>query len=163
MKKLLWMFIFMMSIGTTYSQDLLGKTKAQAKIVVSKKIAPKSFEEVGTTPILGYDKWWYSSKSDPQFFCYFNNKGICFLECMVTKDVNLAKLALAYHKTQSNFYIYSNDNPLIQKQQFVEGKTSIEVIGKNNPQLGNTFYFWFFKPEYKLEVLKFFDKYYRKD
>lgn len=162
MRKLLWMFIFIMSVGFTYAQDLVGKTKTQAKIVVSKRIAPRNFSEsVGTTPALGYDKWWYSSsKADPSYFCYFDNKGICFLECVMTKDLSFLKSAIDYYKTQSNYNIYGNDNPEITKtHQFIEGKISIEITAKKN-QLGNTFCLWSFKSEYKQETLKFFEKYY---
>ena len=153
----------MMNVGFIHAQDLLGKTKAQAKVMVSKKIAPRSFSEgVGTTPTLGYDKWWYASKVDPQYLCYFDNKGVCFLECVMTKDFEFVKLALGYYKNHTNFYIYGNDNPEITNgHKFIEGKTSIEVTANDNPLLKDrTFYIWSFKLEHKQEVLRFFNKYY---
>lgn len=162
MKKLLWVFIFIISAGFTYSQDLLEKTKAQAKIVVSKRIAPRNFSEaVGTTPTLGYNKWWYSaSKADPSYFCYFNNKGIFFLECVMTKDLSFLKLAIEYYNTQSNYNVYGNDNPeMIKTHQFLEGKISIEITSKKN-KLGDIFCLWAFKSKHKQEIIDFFKKYY---
>lgn len=167
MKRLLYvMCILVLSVGFISAQNLLGKTKEQAKGVVAKRILPKSFSDGGVAigSEYGYERWWHSSegKSTTLYYYYFNND-ICFLEYIMTNDVNLVMTSLDYYNKKSDYNIYGNDNPQsIETHQFIKDKISIEITTKKNPVLGGSiFYIYFFKPEDKQNILNFFkNKYY---
>lgn len=162
MKRLLYvMCILVLSVGFISAQNLLGKTKEQAKGVVAKRILPKSFSDGGVAigSEYGYERWWHSSegKSTTLYYYYFNND-ICFLEYIMTNDVNLVMTSLDYYNKKSDYNIYGNDNPQsIETHQFIKDKISIEITTKKNPVLGGSiFYIYFFKPEDKQNILNFF-------
>lgn len=167
MKKLFLMLVLMtMSIGITYAQDLLGKTKTQAKAVVTERIAPKNFSSIGTAPTNGYDKYWYV-QDGVHYYNYFNSKGICFLECVATNDSDFMKTMIsfygpnAYSGDHPDYHLYFCKTPEQSNlHEFKQGKISVEVTSTYNQYTGETAYFWFFKPEYKQDVLNFFKAYY---
>lgn len=167
MRKLLCVVcVFIMSIGFVFAQDILGKTKEEAKKIVSERISPSSFsKEVGTTPTLGYDKWMYSSPKpkSPLFYCYFNSKGICFLECVMTNDKKYIDNSLYYYCNLDDYKVYQIDPDINKEHEFIKSKTTIELVVKPNNALGgNIYYLWIFDSENKDDVQQFFEKYYSK-
>lgn len=162
MRKLLCIvFVFAMSIGLINAQNCLGKNKVQAKKEVYSKLAPKIF-----TPIksFGYDGYSYSSNFRDSFFLFFNDNGICFLECLITNDKKFIDNALFYYCNNDNYEVYQS-NPTVNKEhKFIEGIISLElVVEANNPAMINTTYnLWSFKSEYKQDVINYFEKKYSK-
>lgn len=169
MKKIAFILMLITVIGVrgAYAQDLLGKTKSQAKAVVTERIAPKSFTDgVGTSPTNGYDKYWYH-QGKTSFLCYFNSKGVCFLECVMTNELDVIKSMIQFYGPNSvagnhpKYHFYRCKTPgQANAHEFVNGKISVEVTTTYNQMMGEMGYFWFFKPEYKQDVLEFFNKYY---
>ncbi|MCL2561852.1 MAG: hypothetical protein FWE10_05995 [Rikenellaceae bacterium] len=150
-------------IGNSYSQNYLGKTKAEVRAGVTRQIAPKSFaDEVSTSPTNGYDKYWWGSRGT-DYYTYFNGNGICFLEHAVITNSDFAEQSAAHYGNNSNYHCYVSQNPQnINSHEFRDGKTSLKVVVKKNSFTGrNEYHFWFFKPEHRQDVLGFFEKYYK--
>ena len=98
MKKLLLIIlVFIVSIETIYSQDFLGKNKVEVKAKFSEGAGNGDFIKS-----FGYEGYMYVSPNlRDMVIVIFNNKGICFLECLVTKDKKFI---------DSLLYNYCNDD-----------------------------------------------------
>lgn len=82
MKKiLLTLIVFCALIETTYSQDFLGKNKVLVKKEMQKN---KGNGKVNDIKSFGYEACMYTSYpyNSDILYTVFNNKGVCFLECI---------------------------------------------------------------------------------
>ena len=71
----------------------------------------------------------------------FNNKGICFLECLVTKDKKFIDSLLYNYCNDDNYKVYQINPSVNKKHEFIEGKTTMElVVESNNPAMVNAMY-----------------------
>lgn len=165
MQKLsLMLFIFILFVEVGYSQNYLGKNKVDVKKEFFKKQGNGRVSDIKS---FGYAGYLYSSfpKSSDIIFAIFNNKGICFLECMVTHDKNFIDNILSYYSNQDNYKVYQINPNVSKEHEFVDEKTSVElVVESNNPMMINaTYNLFMFKSAHKQDVVNYFDKKYAKE
>lgn len=148
---LLVLIVSVFGFGSVYGQGFLSKTKAQVKTEIP--------NDVATSPINGYDKYWWGN-AGKEFYTYFNSKGICFLEKIILSNPGIAQMEIDRRSKDSKYHCYYPQNN--NSHEFVQGKISLEVIIKRNSFTGqNEYYLWYYKSEYKQDVLQFFEKYYK--
>lgn len=161
MKKLLLiLFVFIASIETIYSQEFLGKNKAEVKVKFLERIGNGEF-----TKSFGYDAYLYISYLKDIDIIIFNNKGICFLECHITKDKKFADVILYNFCNSDKCKVYQINPNVNKEHEFVEGKITMElVVESNNPAMINARYdFYIFNSEYKQDVINYFEKRFSKE
>lgn len=164
MRKLLLLFTVIFAIvGTAYSQDFLGKSKEQVKKEMQENKGKGKTNDIKS---FGYEGYMYSSYpySADILFVVFNNKGICFLENLITSDKKFADTLLYNYCNKDDYKVYHINPSANKEHEFVNGKTTIElVVESNNPTMINaTYNFHFFNSEYKQDVINYFDKKYSK-
>lgn len=161
MKKLLLiLLVFIVSIETIYSQDFLGKNKVEVKAKFSEGAGNGDFIKS-----FGYEGYMYVSPNlRDMVIVIFNNKGICFLECLVTKDKKFINSLLYNYCNDDNYKVYQINPSVNKKHEFIEGKTTMElVVESNNPAMVNAMYHLYsFNSKYKQDVIDYFDKKYNK-
>lgn len=161
MKKLLLIFIVLFTlIGSINSQEFLGKNKAEVKAKFLERIGNGEF-----TKSFGYDAYVYISYLKDMDIVIFNSKGICFLECHITKDKKFVDVILYNFCNSDKCKVYQINPSVNKKHEFIEGKTTMElVVESNNPAMINARYdFYIFNSEYKQDVLNYFEKRFSKE
>lgn len=164
MKKLLLIFIVLFTlIGSIDSQEFLGKNKALVKKEMQKN---KGNGKTNDIKSFGYEAYMYSSYpyNSDILYVVFNNKGICFLECIITDKKMADNLLLNY--CNEDIYMVYQINPSVNKEhEFITGKTTVElVVESNNPAMINArYYLYSFNSEYKQDVLNYFEKRFSKE
>lgn len=164
MKKiLLTLIVFCALIETTYSQDFLGKNKVLVKKEMQKN---KGNGKVNDIKSFGYEACMYTSYpyNSDILYTVFNNKGVCFLECIIT-DKKFADKLLYHYCNKDNFKVYQINPSVNKEHEFIAGKTTVElVVVSNDPTMINASYnFYFFNSNNKQDVLNYFEKKFSKE
>ena len=164
MKKLLLIFIVLFTlIGSIDSQEFLGKNKALVKKEMQKN---KGNGKTNDIKSFGYEAYMYSSYpyNSDILYVVFNNKGICFLECIIT-DKKMADNLLLNYCNEDIYKVYQINPSVNKEHEFITGKTTVElVVESNNPAMINArYYLYSFNSEYKQDVLNYFEKRFSKE
>lgn len=161
MKKLfLVLIVSVFSLGIAHGQGFLGKTKSQVMSELVKKI---SRDDIATSKSNGYDYYWFGLPGNSiDHYTYFNENGVCFLEKAVISSLSVTQVETNRRSEDPKFHCYFVVYPWENDaHEFVSGKTSLEVtITKNGMSGGKNYHLWYFKPDHKQTILKFFEKYY---
>lgn len=141
MKKLLLIFIVLFTlIGSIDSQEFLGKNKALVKKEMQKN---KGNGKTNDIKSFGYEAYMYSSYpyNSDILYVVFNNKGICFLECIIT-DKKMADNLLLNYCNEDIYKVYQINPSVNKEHEFITGKTTVElVVESNNPAMINARYY----------------------
>lgn len=164
MTKLLLVFIVLFTlIGTANSQEFLGKNKVLVKKEMQKN---KGNGKTNDIKSFGYEAYMYSSYpyNSDILYVVFNNKGICFLECIMT-DKKMADNLLFNYCNKDNYKVYQINPSVNKEHEFITEKTTVElVVESNNPAMVNARYILYsFNSDYKQDVINYFEKRYSKE
>lgn len=155
MKKLLWVLIILiMSTGITYAQGFLGKNKTQAK-----KELLTGGGRVSDIKSFGYDGYIHiTPKSVNMYGVLFNKKGICFLEFLTKSNGLVVDQIISHLCNNSSNHVYRIDPNISKEHEFIEGKTTIELVVEPD-----VWCFYIFQSKYKQDVLDYFEKRYHEE
>lgn len=155
MKKLLLvLFVSAIFVGNIYSQSFIGKNKTQAK-----KELLTGGGRVSDIKSFGYDGYvcvWL--KSATMYGVLFNKQGICFLEFATENNRFVVDKKISHLCGNNSNHVYRIDPNISKEHEFIEGKTTIEVVVE--PSI---WCFYIFQPKYKQDVLDYFEKRYEKE
>lgn len=150
MKKLLLvLFVSAIFMGNIYSQSFIGKNKTQAK-----KELLTGGGRVSDIKSCGYDGYIHRGSRN-MYGVLFNEKGICFLEMLFEFNESFANVALQVMCRSDNNHVYRIIPSISKRHEFIEGKTTIELVVEPNAWL-----FYIFQPKFKQDVLNYFEKKY---
>lgn len=163
MKKYLLLILLLLDSFFVFSQGIgfLGKSKLSVKKEMNAATGLATKIKSG-----GYEGLAYLSRSSSvMFFAVFNNKGICFLDGIITENKYLVDVFLMHlvNDEKKSYKVYAMDPEKNRFHEFIDGKTTIELYASVN-KLGKASYtLYSFNSNYKKDVESYFEKKYAKE
>ncbi|MCW4117303.1 hypothetical protein ONT17_00750 [Prevotella copri] len=157
------MILFLLDSFFVFSQGIgfLGKSKLSVKKEMNAATGLATKIKSGGYECLAYQ----SRSSSSMFFAVFNDKGICFLDGIITDNRDFLDMFLmkCVNDESNTYKVNSMDPEKNRFHEFIDGKTTIELYASVN-KLGMASYtLYSFNSNYKKDVESYFEKKYAKE
>lgn len=155
--------LLILIFNNCYSQQLLGKTKNQAKKEIINSGIKNFEDEVSVQQENGYTKYCWNLPEEGRivgYYAYFNKNGVCIVERWFTFSSDAARIWVgSFNTPNSRFYFYTSESLTDDIRYLNEETISAKLTLENNSYLGG-YNLWFFKMLDSTDVLDFFELHY---